>query len=214
MAYSTSRRGRSRYWTNDYETVRRNTSIVEVRSIEGLREASAAVSPLNDPEALFPASGEELMQTGLLVWRLKNPEDLAENEYATTEWRIGDEVFESGLSFEGVPRGQIVMVLLWTGEFLQYYANDKAGDPPDRMPFCICYPGTRKFPERRWGRMNVPQGWEGPYGNLGSGGYVDGGWLMLRSNREERKTGRFFAFLELVYRFKTEPGAVDNSKGP
>ncbi len=189
------------------------TSVVEVRTIDGLMKADATVSPLKDPASPFPASREEFEQTGLLVWRFKNPDDLAENEYATAEWRIGNEKMESGLNFEDVPPGQTAMVLLWTGDFMHYIREGGTGEPPDGMPYCIRYPGTRKSEVEKWGRMKVPKGWETSYGNLGSGDYLDSGWLMLQSNDKEAKTDRYFATLDLVYRFKPEP-EVDEATEP
>lgn len=186
-------------------------TIVEVRTVDGLRKSEAWVSPVVYPEAPFPATREELDDACLLVWRFQIPDDLAEGEYATTEWRIGDEIFESGLSFEEVAPGQTAMVLLWTGDFMQYLREGASGDPPDGMPYCIRYPGTRKSPIEKWGRMKVPKGWETAYGNLGSGDYLDSGWLMLQSNDEEAKTQRYFAFLELVYRFKSDSDAETES---
>ena len=180
------------------------TSRVEVRTIDGLIKAEATVSPAQAPETPFPATREELEDACLLVWRFEIPGDLAADEYATTEWRIGNEKIESGLSFEEVPPGETVMVLLWTGDFMHYIREGGKGDPPDGMPYCIRYPGPRQSQVEKWGRMTVPRGWETAYGNLGSGDYLDSGWLLLQSNEAEAKSERYFAFLELVYRFKTD----------
>lgn len=180
------------------------TSVIEVRTRDGKEKSVAWNTPNQEPDSPFPATLSEMDHAGVLIWKIRIPDDLKEGEYATTEWMIGGEVLESGLSFEGIPAGQTATVVLWTGEYLEYYGNGFAGEPPAGMPYWLSYPGMRKSPSSRHGRLVVPRGWEEPYGSLASGDYADSGWLMLRCNRKEEKTPRYFANLEFTYRTKSD----------
>jgi len=179
-------------------------SVIEVRTKEGKKRSVARNTPNQGPDAPFPATLSEMNHAGVLIWKIRMPDDLEEGEFATTEWLIGGEVLESGLSFEGVPAGQTATVVLWTGEHTKYYADGFEGEPPPGMPYWLSFPGTGKSPANRHGVLTVPRGWEEPYGNLASGDYADNGWLMLRCNRKEDGTESYFANLEFTYRFEPD----------
>lgn len=158
-----------------------------------------------------PLSKKALEQTGILFWKFHLPEDLEEDEYFGTEWRIYEEVVESGLDLKGIPSGQDVTVTLWTASITQYYADTvhhrfpETVTRPEGIPFVITYLNEKGNLSRRTGVMTVPKGYEEPYGNLTSGDYADAGWLMLRCNREKAKQNDYYAFLE-AYWGREEPG--------
>jgi len=176
------------------------TSVIEVKNPDGKKTSVAWNTPTQEPDSPFPATLGEMNRAGVLLWKIWIPDDLRAGEYATTEWRIANEVFESGLSFEGVPAGQTATVVLWTDDYTKYYQDGMEGEPPAGMPYSLSFPGTGKSPTVRSGMLRVPRGWEEPYGNLGSGDYADSGWLLLRCNRKEDGTSRYFARLEFGYR--------------
>lgn len=151
----------------------------------------------------FQVTLKEMNRAGILIWRITIPEDLYENEYLDTEWRIDNEKTKSGLHFKGVPAGQTATVILWTGEYVEYCANGSKGDPPEGMPYHISWPGTGKNTQSRHGRLLIPKGWEQTYGRLASGPHADNGWLMLQSNEKKAKT-QCFAMLDYTYTTETE----------
>jgi len=158
----------------------------------------------------IPISQKALDRTGVLFWRILLPDDLENHEYLSTEWRIGDEIAESGLNFRGIPAGQKVTITLWTASITQYYSDTIAHPSPetvprpDGIPFVLTYKDENDKLRSRTGVLQVPIGYEEPYGNLATGDFADSGWLMLRCDRSKAKTSAYFAFLEAVWRTTKE----------
>ncbi|MEM1443106.1 MAG: hypothetical protein AAGF67_12240 [Verrucomicrobiota bacterium] len=171
---------------------------------------ASAEEPTNSTS--IPLSKKALDQTGVLFWKIHLPDDLEEGEYFGTEWRIHEDVVESGLDLKGVPPGQDVTITLWTASIVQYYRDTvyhrfpETVTRPEGIPFVITYLNEKGSLSSRTGVLIVPKGYEEPYGHLASGDYADAGWLMLRCNRERSKQSDYYAFLEAYWGREEEAG--------
>ncbi|MEM1443711.1 MAG: hypothetical protein AAGF67_15300 [Verrucomicrobiota bacterium] len=181
------------------ELSRDSKSVVTVKS-DTDPGAVAHVGPEHNPSKPFPATAEEMEQSGVYIWRVRIPDDVREDEHMALEWRIGDEQIESGLDFEGVPMGEVATVILWMGELYRFFNEGKQGEPPIGIPYSMRYTNEKGRDRTRHGILKVPRGWEGIYSVMQSGSYADGGWLMLLYNEEYDQKDRYFAFLDLYYR--------------
>jgi len=124
---------------------------------------------------------------GILSWMIEVPADLAEGQFLSTSWLFPSldgkrsEVRASGLDFRDVPRGETVKVFVWTQTLVKANGNGEGGKG---MKFCLKFRGENHKIQKRFGTLEIPEGYVDIYGHLAASDrpYDDGGWLMMMTN--------------------------------
>ncbi len=145
-------------------------------------------SSVADDAAFSPEDYRDV--AGIISWLIEVPEDLAESQFLSTAWlfpSVGgerSEVRASGLDFRDVPAGETVKVFVWTQSPV-----DAQGESPGGMKFCLKFRGKDHKIQKRFGTLEIPDGYVDIYSYLAASNkpYDDGGWLLMMSNPNANK---------------------------
>ncbi len=133
--------------------------------------------------------------TGILGWRLPVYADLEASEYLAFEWpAIPDLKRDSGFSLQGIPRGQEVHAYVHIGEW-------QKGNVKEKIRVQTSYREENEKMVVREGAIQVPPKFTDLYSYLQAGDTLDGGWMLLVTNRFFKDGPSDQISLEAVYRF-------------
>lgn len=156
-------------------------------------------SAREEDEVFTPEDYREV--AGILSWLIEVPDDLAESQFLSTSWRIPSigekpsQVRASGMDFRDVPGGEMVKVFVWTQSGVAAQGEGFSG-----MKFCLKFRGKNHRMQKRFGTLELPDGYVDLYGHLAESNqpYDDGGWLLMMSNPNGDK-GATLCTLNLDY---------------